>query len=65
MEDAKLIEALIDLEVEIQAIHIALEQQGIPPETIQELKSEVDLKEVRKKVLERLSGPQSDPGASR
>ena len=56
MEDARLIEALIDLEVEIQAIHIAFEQQGVPAETIQELKSEVDRETTRKKILEKISG---------
>ena len=40
MNDAALIEALTDIQVEIQAIHIALEQQGIPAETIEALKSE-------------------------
>jgi hypothetical protein len=63
MDDAKLIEALIDLQVEIQAIRLALVEVNIPQETIDHLKSEIDRREVRKLILG-LSGQQSAPGAS-
>jgi len=55
MKDELLIEALIDLQVEIQTIHKALEGQGIPAETLDALRTEVDREDVWKKMLEKLS----------
>jgi hypothetical protein len=63
MNDAALIEALTDIQVEIQAIHIALEQQGIPAETIEALKSEVDRKEAKDAVLKKLAERRSSSGS--
>lgn len=56
MTNDQIIEALIDLNVEIQAIHLALEGERIPTETIKALRSEVDREAVRKKILERHLG---------
>jgi len=56
MTNEFLLEALIDVNVEIQAIQVALEGQGVPKETIQALKAEVDREDVRKEILKRLSG---------
>jgi hypothetical protein len=65
VSESVLVEALTDIQVEIQAIHLALVQVNIPTDTVQALKSEVDRDEVRRKMLEKLSGQQSVPGASR
>ena len=63
MTDEQLLEALIDLNVEIQTIHKALDGLGIPSETLDALRTEVKREDVRMEVLGKLSGrhPASAP----
>lgn len=49
-----LVDAFTDIKVDVKAIHLALEQNNIPAETIQNPRSEVDEKAVRDDVREKL-----------